>query len=77
MLLNCLPVLLHPGNEPECGHGDVVRLLAELEAVGEAHDVQARVHRRDVDAQLLRQPEVSPAQLVDVDLEARFAISST
>ena len=57
-----------PGDEPERRHGDVVRLLAELEAVGEAHDVEAGVHRRDVDAQLLRQTQVRPAQLVHVDL---------
>ena len=46
-----------------------MRLLAELEPVCEAHDVEAGVHRGDVDAQLLRQPQVRPAQLVHVDLE--------
>ena len=61
-----------PGDEPERGHGDVVGLLAELESVGEPHDVQARVHGRDVDAQLLRQPQVRPPQLVHVDLESDF-----
>jgi hypothetical protein len=45
-----------PGDEPERRHGHLVRLLAELELVREPHDVQARIHGRNVDAQGLKKP---------------------
>ena len=44
-------------------------LLTKLQLVGESHDVETGVHGGDVDAESLTQPEVSPAELVDVHLE--------
>ena len=41
----------------------------KLELVGEPHDVETRIHGRDIDTESLTQPQVSPAELVDVDLE--------
>ena len=63
------PVLLHPRDQSEGRHRDLVCSISELELVGKPHDVQARVHGGDVDAERLAEPEVGPAQLVDVHLE--------
>ena len=63
------PVLLHPRHESQRRHGDLVCFSPKLELVGEPHDVETRVHGRDVDAERLAQFEVSPAQLVHVHLE--------
>ena len=63
------PVFLHPGDQAECRHRDLVCLVTKLQFVGESHDVETRVHGRDVDTESLTKPEVSPAELVDVDLE--------
>ena len=63
------PVFLHPGDQAQCRHRDLVGFLAKLQLVGESHDVEARVHGGDVDTESLAQPQVGPAQLVDVHLE--------
>ena len=43
--------------------------VTKLQFVGESHDVETGIHGRDVDTESLTQPQVSPAELVDVDLE--------
>ena len=63
------PVFLHPGDQAQCRHRDLVGFLAKLQLVGESHDVETRIHGRDVDTESLAQSQVSPAQLVDVHLE--------
>ena len=63
------PVLLHPGDQSQGCHRDLVGFVSKLQLVGESHDVETRIHGRDVDTESLTQPEVSPAELIDVHLE--------
>ena len=63
------PVFLHPGDQSQGCHRDLVGFVSKLQLVGESHDVETRIHGRDVDTESLTQPEVSPAELIDVHLE--------